>query len=107
GVETEISRSNDEIKQRNLARLQQGKNLDELIFANEIKLNKLKIQQQTQSKHSAKTPPIDEKAEFQRKQGETLKKLIKGEISAKEADLDLGFMQYSFKLDRKSTRLNS
>ena len=98
GVETEISRSNDEIKQRNLARLQQGKNLDELIFANEIELNKLKIQQQIQSKHSAKTPPIDEKAEFQRKQGETLKKLIKGEISAKEADLDLGFMQHSFKL---------
>lgn len=98
GIETEISRSNDEIKQRNQTLLQYGKNLDKLIDENEIQLSKLKIEQQIQSKHSAKTPPIDEKTLFQQKQGETLIQLIKGEISAKEANLDLGFMQHSFKL---------
>lgn len=64
GIETEISRSNDEIKQRNQAQLQYGKNMNMLIAENEIKLSKLKTEQQIQIKHSAKTPPIDEKALF-------------------------------------------
>ena len=64
GIETEISRSNDEIKQRNQAQLQYGKNMDVLIAENEIKLSKLKTEQQIQIKNSAKTPPIDEKALF-------------------------------------------
>ncbi|OWW72397.1 nickase, partial [Acinetobacter baumannii] len=97
GIETEISRSNDEIKQRNQAQLQYGKNMDLLIAENEIKLRKLKTEQQIQIKNSAKTPPIDEKALFEEKQRETLVKLLQGEISAKEANLDLHFMQDVFK----------
>jgi hypothetical protein len=93
GIETEISRSNDEIKERNQAQLQHGKNMDMLIAENEIKLSKLKTEQQIQTKHSAKTPPIDEKALFEQKHRETLVQLLKGEISAKEANLDLDFMQ--------------
>ncbi len=97
GIETEISRSNDEIKQRNQAQLQYGKNMDMLIAENEIKLRKLKTEQQIQIKNSAKTPPIDEKALFEEKQRETLVKLLQGEISAKEANLDLDFMQDDLK----------
>src|SRR5690606_37801702 len=95
--ETEISRSNDEIKQRNQAQLQYGKNMDVLIAENEIKLSKLKKEQQIQIEHSAKTPPIDEKAMFEEKQRETLVQLIKGQISAKDANLDLDFMQRNLK----------
>ncbi|OTG70486.1 nickase [Acinetobacter terrae] len=94
GIETEISRSNDEIKQRNQAQLQYGKNMDMLIAENEIKLSKLKTEQQIQIEHSAKTPPIDEKTVFEQKQRETLVQLLKGEISAKDANLDLDFMQH-------------
>ena len=97
GIETEISRSNDEIKQRNQAQLQYSKNMDLLIAENEIKLSTLKTEQQIQIKNSAKTPPIDEKALFEEKQRETLVKLLQGEISAKEANLDLHFMQDVFK----------
>ena len=93
GIETEISRSNDEIKQRNQAQLQYGKNMDVLIAENEINLSKLKKEQQIQIEHSAKTPPIDEKAVFEEKQRETLVQLLKGQISAKDANLDLDFMQ--------------
>ncbi|MEK5749839.1 nickase, partial [Acinetobacter nosocomialis] len=60
---------------------------------NEIKLSKLKTEQQIQIKNSAKTPPIDEKALFEEKQRETLGKVLKREISAKDANLDLDFMQ--------------
>ncbi len=42
GIETEISRSNDEIKQRNQAQLQYRKNMDTLIAENEVKLRKQK-----------------------------------------------------------------
>ncbi|MEQ1348815.1 MobQ family relaxase [Acinetobacter lwoffii] len=94
GIETEISRSNDEIKERNQAQLQYGKNMEMLIAENEIKLSKLKTEQQIQIKHSAKTPPIDEKTMFEQKQRETLVQLLKGEISAKDANLDLDFMQH-------------
>jgi hypothetical protein len=97
GIETEISRANDAIKHRNQIRLQQDQNWDELIFENEIELNKLKIRQQIQIANSAKTPPIDAKSEFRLKQGETLTQLIKGEISAKEAHLDQDFMQEALK----------
>ncbi|WP_336020017.1 MULTISPECIES: MobQ family relaxase [Acinetobacter] len=97
GIETEISRSNDEIKQRNQAQLQYGKNMDLLIAENEIKLNTLKTEQQIQIKNSAKTPPIDEKALFEEKQRETLGKVLNREISAKDANLDLEFMQDVFK----------
>ncbi|KGH51325.1 nickase, partial [Acinetobacter idrijaensis] len=89
GIETEISRNNDEIKQRNQAQLQYGKNMDLLIAENEIKLSTLKTDQQIQIKNSAKTPPIDEKALFEKKQRETLGKVLKREISAKDANLDL------------------
>src|SRR5690606_5682421 len=65
--ETEISRSNDEIKQRNQAQLHYGKNMDVLIAENEIKRSKLKKEQQIQNEHSAKTPAIDEKAVFEEK----------------------------------------
>ena len=57
----------------------------------------MKTEQQTQIKNSAKTPPIEEKALFEQKQRETLVKLLQGEISAKEANLDLDFMQDVFK----------
>ena len=97
GIETEISRNNDEIKQRNQAQLQYGKNMDLLIAENEIKLSTLKTDQQIQIKNSTKTPPIDEKALFEKKQRETLVQLLKGEISAKEANLGLDFMQDVFK----------
>ena len=97
GIETEISRTNDEIKERNQAQLQYGKNMDLLIAENEIKLSALKTEQQTQIENSAKTPPIDEKALFEEKQRETLGKVLKREISAKEANLDLDFMQDVFK----------
>ena len=97
GIETEISRTNDEIKERNQAQLQYGKNMDLLIAENEIKLSTLKTEQQTQIENSAKTPPIDEKALCEQKQRETLVKLLQGEISAKETNLDLDFMQDVFK----------
>ena len=97
GIETEISRSNDEIKERNQAQLQYGKNMDMLIAENEIKLSTLKTEQQTQIENSAKTPPIDEKSLFEQKQRETLVKLLQGEINAKETNLDLDFMQDVFK----------
>jgi len=97
GIETEISRTNDEIKKRNQAQLQYGKNIDLLIAENEIKLSTLKTEQQTQIENSAKTSPIDEKALFEQKQRETLAKLLQGEISAKETNLDLDFMQDVFK----------
>ena len=97
GIETEISRTNDEIKQRNQIQLHYSKNMDMLIAENEIKLSTLKTEQQIQIKHSAKTPPIDEKALFEQKQRETLFQLLKGEISAKEANLGLDFMQDVFK----------
>src|SRR5690606_39175674 len=51
-------------------------------------------EQQIQIKHSAKTPPMDEKTVFEQKQRETLVQLLKGEISAKDANLDLDFMQH-------------
>lgn len=97
GIETEISRTNDEIKERNQAQLQYGKNINLLIAENEIKLSTLKIEQQAQIENSAKTPPVDEKAIFEQKQRETLVKLLQGEISAKETNLDLDFMQDVFK----------
>jgi hypothetical protein len=97
GIETEISRTNDEIKERNQAQLQYGKKWTLLIAENEIKLSALKTEQQTQIENSAKTPPIDEKALFEEKQRETLGKVLKREISAKEANLDLDFMQDVFK----------
>ena len=97
GIETEISRTNDEIKERNQAQLQYGKNMDMLIAENEIKLSTLKTEQQTQIENSAKTPPIDEKSLFEQKQRETLVKLLQGEINAKETNLDLDFMQDVFK----------
>ncbi|WP_171077279.1 MobA/MobL family protein, partial [Acinetobacter baumannii] len=77
GIETEISRSNDEIKQRNQAQLQYDKNMDVLIAENEIKLSTLKTEQQIQIKNSAKTPPIDEKSLFEEKQRGTLGKVLK------------------------------
>src|SRR5690606_10739876 len=97
GIETEISRTNDEIKERNQAQLQYGKNMDLLIAENEIKLSTLKTEQQTQIENSAKTPPIDEKALFEQEQRETLGKVLKREISAKDANLDLDFMHDDFK----------
>jgi MobA/MobL family len=93
GIETEISRTNDEIKERNQAQLQHSKNLAMLIAENEIKLSKLKTEQQIQIKNSPKTPPLSPEEQFQYLQKETLVKLLKGEISAKEANLDLEFMQ--------------
>ena len=74
GIETEISRSNDEIKQRNQAQLQYGKNMDLLIAENEIKLSTLKTEQQIQIKNSAKTPPIDEKPYSRKNRGKPLAK---------------------------------
>lgn len=97
GIETEISRTNDEIKERNQAQLQYDKNMDMLIAENEIKLSTLKTEQQTQIENSAKTPPLDEKSLFEQEQRETLVKLLQGEINAKETNLDLDFMQDVFK----------
>jgi len=71
--------------------------MDLLIAENEIKLSTLKTEQQIQIKNSAKTPPIDEKALFEEKQRETLGKVLKREISAKDANLDLDFMQRNLK----------
>ena len=96
GIETEISRSNDEIKQRNQAQLQYGKNMDLLIAENEIKLSTLKTEQQIQIKNSAKTPTLTKKP-YLRKTEETLGKVLNREISAKDANLDLEFMQDVFK----------
>lgn len=93
GIETEISRTNDEIKERNQIQMRYSKNLDDLILENEIKLSKLKTEQQIQIKNSPKTPPLSPEEQFQYLQKETLVKLLKGEISAKEANLDLDFMQ--------------
>ncbi|WP_303275638.1 MobQ family relaxase [Acinetobacter soli] len=93
GIETEISRTNDEIKERNQAQLHYGKNMDLLIAENEITLKKLKTEQQMHIQNSAKTPPLSAEEQFQYIQRETLSKLLKGEISAKEANLDLAFMQ--------------
>lgn len=93
GIETEISRTNDEIKERNQAQLHYGKNMDLLIAENEITLKKLKTEQQMHIQNSAKTPPLSAEEQFQYIQRETLSKLLKGEISAKEANLDLDFMQ--------------
>src|SRR5699024_7989963 len=97
GIETEISRTNDEIKQRNQIQLQYSKNMDMLIAENEIKLSTLKTEQQIQIKHSAKTPPIDEKALFEEKQRETLAQVLKDQTSAKDSNLDLDFMQRNLK----------
>jgi hypothetical protein len=94
-IETEISRTNDEIKERNQAQLQYGKNMDLLIAENEITLEKLKTEQQMHIQNSAKTPPLSAEEQFQYIQRETLSKLLKGEISAKEANLDLDFMQHN------------
>ena len=95
GIETEISRTNDEIKERNQAQLQYGKNMDLLIAENEITLKKLKTEQQMHIQNSAKTPPLSAEEQFQYIQRENLSKLLKGEISAKEANLDLDFMQHN------------
>ena len=95
GIETEISRTNDEIKERNQAQLHYGKNMDLLIAENEITLKKLKTEQQMHIQNSAKTPPLSAEEQFQYIQRETLSKLLKGEISAKEANLDLDFMQHN------------
>lgn len=95
GIETEISRTNDEIKERNQAQLQYGKNMDLLIAENEIRLKKLKTEQQMHIQNSAKTPPLSAEEQFQYIQRENLSKLLKGEISAKEANLDLDFMQHN------------
>ena len=95
GIETEISRTNDEIKERNQAQLQYGKNMDLLIAENEITLKKLKTEQQMHIQNSAKTPPLSAEEQFQYLQRENLSKLLKGEISAKEANLDLDFMQHN------------
>ena len=95
GIETEISRTNDEIKERNQAQLHHGKNMDLLIAENEITLKKLKTEQQMHIQNSAKTPPLSAEEQFQYIQRETLSKLLKGEISAKEANLDLDFMQHN------------
>src|SRR5690606_15008206 len=75
------------------AQLQYGENMDMLIAENEIKLSKLKKEQQIQIEHSAKTTPIDEKSLLEEKQRETLGQLLKCQISAKDANLDLDFMQ--------------
>src|SRR5690606_340357 len=64
GIETELSRTNDQIRQRNQIRLAQHKNLDQLIAENEIELSRLKIKHQIQSKHSARTSPVDDRAAF-------------------------------------------
>jgi hypothetical protein len=61
GIETEISRSNDEIKQRNQAQLQYGKNMDLLIAENEIKLSTLKTEQQIQIKIALKRHQLTKK----------------------------------------------
>lgn len=95
GIETEISRTNDEIKERNQAQLHYGKNMDLLIAENEITLKKLKTEQQMHIQNSAKTPPLSAEEQFPYIQRETLSKLLKGEISAKEANLDLDFMQHN------------
>ena len=95
GIETEISRINDAIKERNQAQLQYGKNMDLLIAENEITLKKLKTEQQMHIQNSAKTPPLSAEEQFQYIQRENLSKLLKGEISAKEANLDLDFMQHN------------
>ncbi|EOG1898085.1 MobQ family relaxase, partial [Acinetobacter baumannii] len=95
GIETEISRINDAIKERNQTQLQYGKNMDLLIAENEITLKKLKTEQQMHIQNSAKTPPLSAEEQFQYIQRENLSKLLKGEISAKEANLDLDFMQHN------------
>ena len=93
GIETEISQTNDQIKQRNEAQLQHGKKMNDLIAQNEIQLQKLKKQQKIEAENSPKTPPVDEKTLLQQEQREILDKVLKGEISAKEANLDPDFMQ--------------
>ncbi|MFW1759945.1 hypothetical protein ACG9Y1_23235, partial [Acinetobacter guillouiae] len=61
----------------------------------EITLKKLKTEQQMHIQNSAKTPPLSAEEQFQYLQRENLSKLLKGEISAKEANLDLDFMQHN------------
>jgi MobA/MobL family. len=74
GIETEISRSNDEIKQRNQAQLQYGKNMDLLIAENEIKLSTLKTEQQTQIKIALKRHQLTKKPYLSKNRGKPLAK---------------------------------
>lgn len=92
GIATEISQTNDAIKQRNQAVKNQDKTLHDLIQQNEIQLQHLKKEQVQAKSHSPENAPNHAKLTKQQEQAEILAKLIKGQISAKEAHLDLDFM---------------
>lgn len=97
GIDTEISRSNDAIKQRNQAIKNQDLSLNDLIQDNEIQLQHLKKIQQQENRPSPKNAPNDAETQKQREQGEMLVKLIQGQISAKDARLDPEFMRSTLK----------
>jgi len=92
GIVTEISQTNDAIKQRNQAIKDQDKTLHDLIKQNEIQLQHLKKDQAKEKPHSPENAPNHAKPTKQQEQAEILTQLIKGQISAKEAHLDLDFM---------------
>lgn len=86
GIETEISRTNDEIKERNQAQLHYGKNMDLLIAENEITLKKLKTEQQMHIQNSAKTPPLSAEEQFQYIQRETPKQTTQRQNKRKRGE---------------------
>lgn len=96
GIDTEIGRSNDAIKQRNQAIKNQDKILNDLIHHNESRLEAFKKEQQEKNDRP-KNAPNDAKTQKKLEQGEILVKLIHGQISAKEAHLDLNFMTTALK----------
>jgi len=97
GIATEISQTNDAIKQRNQTIKAQDKTLHDLIEQKEIQLQHLKKEQTQEKPHSPENAPKHAKSTKQQEQEEILVKLIQGQISAKEAHLDLDFMDTVFK----------
>lgn len=97
GIATEISQTNDAIKQRNQSIKDQDKTLHDLIQQNEIQLQHLKKEQIQEKTDSLENAPNHAKSTKQQEQAEILVKLIQGQISAKEAHLDLDFMDTALK----------
>lgn len=97
GISTEISQTNDAIKQRNQTIKDQDKTLHDLIQHNEIQLQHLRKEDALEKPHRPENAPDHAKTTKQQEQAEILVKLIQGQISVKEAHLDLDFMDTVFK----------
>lgn len=107
GIATEISQSNDAIKQRNQAIKNQDRNLNDLIQQNEIKLQHLKKEQAQEKSYRPENAPDHAKTTKQQEQAEILVKLIQGQISAKEAHLDLDFMDTALKTAQDNIKIHT